>query len=135
MNTKRQIINFLWVGGLNTLVGYSLYAFFIFINLRYFLALLFSTCLGIFFNFITICKFVFKKLNNGVFFKFIATYVFLYLLGLIYIQILKKININLYLSGLVTIISLSIISFTLSKFFVFKDKNNTVLNSKNRNLG
>ena len=135
MNTKRQIINFLWVGGLNTLVGYSLYAFFIFINLRYFLALLFSTCLGILFNFITIGKFVFKKSNNGVFFKFIATYVFLYLLGLIYIQILKKININLYLSGLVTIISFSIISFTLSKFFVFKDKNNTVLNSKNRNLG
>ena len=67
---KKELINFLIVGFLNTLFGYSLYAFFIYLGLNYVLAILFSTILGIVFNFKTIGKFVFQNDSNKLIIKF-----------------------------------------------------------------
>ena len=131
---NRQILNFLWVGGLNTLVGYALYAFFIFLDIRFFLALLLATGLGVVFNFFTIGRIVFKQSNSKLFFKFTAMYIFLYFLGLLFIQILKKFHINLYLSGFISVITLSMLSFTLNKYFVFSEKKEVDYGSEKETL-
>lgn len=131
---NRQILNFLWVGGLNTLVGYALYAFFIFLDIRFFLALLLATGLGVVFNFFTIGRIVFKQSNSKLFFKFTAMYIFLYFLGLLFIQILKKFHINLYLSGFISMITLSMLSFTLNKYFVFSEKKEVDYGSEKETL-
>lgn len=126
---KSQVIRFICVGMLNTMVGYGLYAFFIFIHIRYFLALFLATCLGIIFNFITIGKIVFKRKNLKKFLKFSFMYIILYFLGLIFISLLNKLNINLYFSGFVSMILLSGLSFFGNKFIIFKNENINKVNT------
>ena len=48
---KKQFFSFLIIGGLNTLFGYGIFTFFIFINFHYTVAMMFSTIIGIIFNF------------------------------------------------------------------------------------
>jgi putative flippase GtrA len=120
MKTKQQVIRFMGVGAINTLVGYSLYAFFISLGVRYFLSLLFATFLGLMFNFFTTAKIVFKRFDNKNFFKFLLVYLFLYFTSVIFIKILSEFRIDLYVSGIIVIL-LSIPAFLLNKYFVFKE--------------
>ena len=119
---KRQFILFIIIGGLNTLFGYTIFALFIFCKLHYTIAVLFSTILGIIFNFFTTGRVVFKNKKNHLFFKFVLIYGILYLINISIITLLNKISNNLYLNGAISIATLSIISFFSSKYYVFKEK-------------
>lgn len=127
---KRQIFSFACVGILNTMVGYGLYAFFLFTHISYFLALFLATCLGVIFNFITIGKIVFKRLKLKKFFNFSLMYIILYFLGLILINLFNKFNINLYFSGFLAMIFLSSLSFVGNKFIIFKNNDKEKYNTK-----
>ncbi len=125
MNIKHQAIIFILVGGLNTLFGYSLYAFFIYIGLRYPLAILFSTLLGILFNYRSIGKFVFNYSNHDLFFKFIGVYLIIYLFNLFLIQIVHSLVVNLYFAGFIALPPSATLAFILNKHFVFRKKYET----------
>lgn len=124
-----KFIKFLFAGGLNTIFGYSIFAILIFSGFHYTLAVFFSTMLGIFFNFKTIGKIVFKNNSNKLIFKFIGVYTIIYLLNILFLKILKSYNFDIYLAGALLIIPMAMLSFILNKKFVFIQ----VTNSKQGN--
>ncbi|HEY6837603.1 MAG TPA: GtrA family protein [Geobacteraceae bacterium] len=117
-----RLPKFLLVGVLNTVFGYSLFAFFIFVGLHYSLAVLLSTVLGILFNFKTIGRLVFRSHNNRLIFRFVATYGLTYLLNVVFLRILDGLRVNMYIAGMLLLIPLALISFVLQKKYVFTEK-------------
>ena len=122
IETKKQFITFLFVGVINTVFGYSVFAFFIFFHIRYYLAFLFSGLLGVMFNFITTGRIVFKNKDFGLFYKFILISTILYFLHIILVKIFNIYINNFYISGLITMGFTAFIAFYLNKK-VFTIKN------------
>ena len=116
-----QVYKFIFVGILNTIFGYSLFALFIYLGLYYPLAVLLSTILGVLFNFKTIGRLVFDSNDNGLIFRFIFVYAITYLLNIFFLWLLKKLGSeNMYIDGFALLIPLAAVSFLLNKFFVFR---------------
>ena len=127
-NIDYKFIKFLFVGSFNTLVGYLVYSFFIFIGIHYSISALFSTIFGIIFNFFTTSKLVFKNSKLSLFFKFFAVYVFCWYIAVIFIHFYKIfIGNNEYLAGFIILFPNAIISYTLMKYYVFKSNNKNSL--------
>ena len=120
---KKQLIKFLFVVILNTIFGYSLFAFFIFLNMHYSLAVLCSTILGALFNFKTIGKLVFDSHDNSLIFRFVAVYIVIYILNISFLWFFKYLGFgNMYINGMVLLAPLALVSFVLNKKFVFRTK-------------
>ena len=117
---KKQILNFILVGILNTFFGYSIYALFITLGFNYIWAVLFATILGVLFNFKTIGKYVFGSHENTLIVKFFSVYVVVFIVNVIIIKIFKTYNFNDYISGAFALIPSATVSFVLNKFYVFK---------------
>ena len=118
---KRQDVKFLLVGIMNTAFGYGLFALFIYLGLYYPLAVLFSTILGVLFNFKTIGKLVFGSSDNGLIFRFILVYIITYFLNIFFLWLFKWLGFdNMYINGFLLLIPLAAVSFLLNKFFVFR---------------
>ena len=116
-----QVYKFIFVGILNTIFGYSLFALFIYLGFYYPLAVLLSTILGVLFNFKTIGRLVFDSNDNGLIFRFILVYAITYLLNIFFLWLLKKLGSeNMYIDGFALLIPLAAVSFLLNKFFVFR---------------
>lgn len=116
---KHQALRFLLIGILNTLVGYSMYAFFLFCGLNYSLALGLATVLGVLFNFKTIGTLVFRVNRNTLIFRFILVYIVTFCLNLLLIKMFIQFGLNAYTAGVITIIPMAAASFLLNKYFVF----------------
>lgn len=113
--TQKQFTVFLFVGAINTIFGYSIFYFFIFLNLSYYLSFLIASLFGLIFNFMTTGRIVFKSKNIRLFYKYILTSIILYFL---YIGLFKIINgyiNNFYISGLITMMLTAFLSFYLNK--------------------
>lgn len=117
--TKKQFIIFLIVGGINTIFGYGIYAFFIFMGFHYFYASLFSRIFGFIFNFFTMGKCVFKKINLNLMKKFIIYNITTYFLFILLIKLFFLWNFNVYLSGLLASGLMAILSYLINKYIVF----------------
>ena len=111
---------FLFVGALNTLFAYTLYAILITIGLIPNLALFLQYILGVLWNFKTTGKIVFKNNDNRLIFKFVLSYVFTFFINSILLNILLKF-INEYLAQAILILPIAILSFAIFKFWVFRD--------------
>jgi putative flippase GtrA len=112
------------VGVVNSVFGYSVYALFIFFNFHYLVASLFSTILGVLFNFKTTGIFVFKSRNNNLIYKFVGVYIIVYLLNILLLKIFSVLHLNLYVAGAMALLPVAVISFTLNKKYVFCDNCN-----------
>lgn len=117
---KKQIINFILIGILNTIFGYSLYALFIFIGFNYILSVFFATVLGVLFNFNTISKYVFISTDKKLIFKFSSVYFVVFIVNIALIKVFKLLSLNEYSAGLLAIVPVACLSFMLNKFFVYK---------------
>ncbi|WP_010494530.1 GtrA family protein [Paenibacillus elgii] len=117
---NNELIRFLFVGGLNTAFGYSIFALFIFVGLHYSLASLFSTIIGILFNFKSTGILVFNSKKNSLIYKFIAVYGIVYLINVSLLKILSLFITNVYFSGAIILLPLAVLSYILNKKFVFK---------------
>ena len=123
LTLDNHFIRFILVGILNTMVGYGLFALFIYLGLHYSLAVLFSTILGVLFNFKSIGKLVFNSNNNERIYHFISVYILLYLLNVSGLWGLSSIGMeNMYVAGAILLAPLAIISFILNKNFVFNQE-------------
>lgn len=123
---KREIINFIFVGILNTIFGYSIYALLIYLGLDYIWSVFLSTIFGIAFNYKSIGGFVFKERNKLSLIKFVLVYIVLFLLNITIIKFLKLNGFNDYMSGIFSIVLVSIVSFILNKLYVFRENYNEI---------
>lgn len=116
-----KFFKFIFVGVLNTLVSYLLYAFFVTIGLSANIALLCQYILGVLWNFKTTGSIVFKNHNNKLIFKFIGSYIFTFALNSLLLNILlNRIMLNEYLAQGILVLPIAVISFFILKFLVFK---------------
>jgi len=118
---EEKFFKFLFVGALNTLFSYCLYAFFITIGLVANLALFLQYILGVLWNFKTTGSIVFKNNDNKLIFKFVLSYVFTFILNSFLLNFLiYTLKLNEYLSQAILILPIAFISFLIFKLWVFK---------------
>ena len=116
-----QFVTFLFVGVLNTLVGYLLYVFFVWVGCNYIFAPLFSTILGVLFNFKTIGVIVFKSHNNRLLGKFFGVYGMVYVCNVLGLKCLDKVGVtNMYIAGAILVLPLALLGCCSNKKWVFK---------------
>ena len=77
-----RFLRFLFVGALNTAVGYGFFLFFIWIGLPRALSLLLSNVFGVAFNYKTTGVLVFQNKQNSLMLRFFGVYAFVYLINL-----------------------------------------------------
>ncbi|OGT08830.1 MAG: hypothetical protein A2X78_02965 [Gammaproteobacteria bacterium GWE2_37_16] len=118
----KRFCRFILVGILNTIIGYSIYAVFIWLNFHYVWAALFSTVIGTVFNFMTTGRLVFKNSQNHLFLKFVLVYALIYVLNITVIKVVTSFYGNQYFGGAVALFIAVPITFLLNKNFVFKGK-------------
>jgi len=114
-----QFLKFLLVGVLNTIFGYGIFASLIYLGLHYALAIALATVIGVMFNFKTVGYFVFSSKDNRKIIKFILVYIVIYILNTIGVKIISEFGQNYYISGLLMLIPLALISYCLNLKFVF----------------
>ena len=114
-----RLIRFLFVGGINTLFGYIVFASLILLQIHYSIASLLSTILGILFNFFTTGRIVFNNDNPKLLFRFFGVYGITYLFNLLFLRIFDTCKVNLLIAGILLILPSSFLSYTLNKSFVF----------------
>ena len=118
---NRNIFRFIIIGLVNSFFGYSLYAFFIFMNIKYQLAITLATLVGIFFNFSSYRLYFFDdKFNIYSLIKFFFSYILIYLLNLFCLNLLT-IKINPYLSQLICFPVVVLLNWVSLNLWVFKN--------------
>ncbi|MEJ5168885.1 MAG: GtrA family protein [Arcobacteraceae bacterium] len=115
-----EIVRFLFIGTLNTIFYYAIYALFIFIGFNYILALSVSTLIGMLFSFKMFGKFVFNSSDGRLIAKFVVAVFINYLIAVCLVYMFKQFGFNYYLSGLFASIIGAGSSFLLNKYYVFK---------------
>ncbi len=119
---KKQIVRFLIVGILNTVVYYILYSLFLYFKFDYRMAVAFATIIGVLFNFKSFGKYVFDNNDNSIIYKFIGVYIILFLTNILLINVFYILINNYYIAGFFAIFPYAIVSYYLNKEFVFKKK-------------
>lgn len=114
-----QLIRFLLVGGLNTVVGYSIFAFFVWAGLSYQIAIGLATVLGVAFNFQSTGRLVFGGARWSQLVRFVAAYAAVYLVNIGAVALLLRAGLNVYLANAVVILPLALMAFVLQRRFVF----------------
>ncbi|WP_175704203.1 GtrA family protein [Burkholderia ambifaria] len=117
--TLVQLLRFLAVGGLNTLVGYSLFALLTYAGLAYPVAIGLATVGGVLFNFQSVGRLVFDGAPRSRFWRFVGVYCVIYLLNLGGVRLLLGLDANIYIANALTLLPLSVIAFILNRRLVF----------------
>lgn len=117
---KKQILRFLFVGAVNTVIYFILYSIFVFVGFDYKLAVLFATILGILFSFHTLGRFVFYNNDKKLIYRFILVYTALYLVNILCINIFESVFSNYYISGFIASLLIAVLTFILNRNYVFK---------------
>jgi putative flippase GtrA len=122
------------VGILNTLFSYSIYAFLLFIGLSYWGAATLSAIIGVIFNFKTTGRLVFGNQNNQLIFRFIGVNVVNYIFGISGLWIFNACGANMYFAGIIMIPPSALLSYVLSKKFVFIGTRSLVYEQRNQSI-
>ena len=117
-----RLVRFLFVGGLNALFGYSMFALGLLIGLSPELALLAATVLGILFNFVTTGRLVFGTANRQLLPRFVLVYGLVYGLNAAVLRVLILTGLSPFLAQAVLVPASAVVTFLLMKTFVFSEK-------------
>lgn len=122
----KKEFRFLFVGGLNTAVGYGSYAAIIYLSDNYKLAYVLSNIIGIthsyFWNkFYTFRKQSAKKMSVGEITRFLSVYLVSFCIGLFMLWLLvEQLGMNDYIAGFVQLLFTTLISWFGHNKFSFK---------------
>jgi len=117
---NNEIIRFLLVGILNTIVGYIVFSTLYFVLNSEIISLLLAYILGILFNYKTYSKYVFTSSDRQVFVNFIMIYLGIFLLNTVFLKIfINMIYFNPYISQFLLILIVTPILYLLQKKYVF----------------
>ena len=119
-NQNKKFILFLCVGLLNTLFGYSIFAFFLWIGVHFTISALISTIAGILFNFTTFGRIVFKNNSYSNLPKFVFIYALNYFLGVGVLYYCDQLDYNLYFVQAILLMPSAVLRYLLMKYFVYK---------------
>ncbi len=114
-----QFLRFILVGGLNTAFGVGVYCLAIFVGAPYYVATLLSNVLGVCFNFITTGNLVFRNNDTHLIFRFVLTYIIIYILNTIVVKGFILLNFNDYWSGILATPIIALFSYNILKKFVY----------------
>lgn len=117
---SKRFTRFILIGIINTAFGYSLYALLLFIGLRFDLAILIATILGVLFNFKTTGIFVFNNTRNNLVLRYFGAYSIVYLVNVLLVWLMLKSNISSYLAQAFAMPVLALLSYATQRDFVFK---------------
>ena len=119
---ERKFVKFLFVGFINTVFSYIIYAVCVTILSRPTLSLGISYIIGILFNFQTTGRIVFKNSNNKLIVKFFICYITTFFINKYTLSTLvDTYGIDKYLSQAILVFPIALISFLLLKNFVFNE--------------
>lgn len=117
---ERKFVKYLFVGFMNTIFSYVIYAICVTILSRPTLSLAVSYVIGILFNFQTTGRIVFKNKNNTLIFKFFLSYLTTFFINRYFLDMLvSTFHVDKYLSQAILVFPIAMISFMLLKHFVF----------------
>jgi putative flippase GtrA len=118
----RKFIRFLFVGGINTVVGYGLFAVLVYAGLQPELALAIATVLGVLFNYLTTGALVFQNRDHSRILRFIAVYGVIYLLNAGALRSLLYAGLSPLLAQLFLVPVVAVATFFALRSFVFREE-------------
>ncbi len=116
-----RFVRFLFVGGLNTLFSYVIYAILILLNVHYTLATLISTILGIIFNFFTTGSIVFRNRKLSLMLRFFLVYGFTYLVNILLLSFFETKQVDMLIAGAIVTLPVALLSYFLNAKLVFRE--------------
>ncbi len=116
-----RFVRFLFVGGLNTLFSYVIYAILILLNVHYTLATLISTILGIIFNFFTTGSIVFRNRKLSLMIRFFLVYGFTYLVNILLLSFFETKQVDMLIAGAIVTLPVALLSYFLNAKLVFRE--------------
>lgn len=119
---RAPFIRFLFVGGLNTLFGYGVFAAGLAIGLVPELALLIATIMGIAFNFVTTGRLVFGSANCRRLPRFCIAYGIVYLMNATAMRLVVGAGVSAFAAEAVLLPIAALVTFQGMKMFVFGEK-------------
>lgn len=122
LKIDNQLSRYILVGSINTLFSCFLYLLLSQLGFYYIYALSITWCVGVLFSFKATGKWVFKNNDKTLLIKFIALYCIIYLISIGLLKIGNSVLNNSSLSGIITIIITSGLSFLGNKNLVFITK-------------
>jgi putative flippase GtrA len=114
-----RFMRFLMVGGLNTIVGYTLFTIFIFAGAGTTIAAVGATVLGVLFNFRSIGLMVFGSSGKGVFVRFVTVYVAQLAANLALLRGSAMLRISSIVAEAIILPTLAIATFLVMRRWVF----------------
>lgn len=119
---ERKFVKYLFVGFLNTIFSYAVYAFIVTLTGRPRFSLALSYIIGILFNFQTTGRIVFKNNDDRLIVKFFLCYLTTFFINSYSLETLvNTVGMDKYSSQAVLVFPIAMISFLLLKNFVFKE--------------
>jgi len=116
----RQFVKFLFVGVLNTGVGYGLFVLFVLFKLGPGISLFLATALGVLFNYLTTGRLVFAARGLGRLPYFVAVYGLTFVLNLWSLRFLLSAGFSPILAQAILLPLMVVLNFALNKIFVFR---------------
>jgi putative flippase GtrA len=117
---RRQFVRFVLVGGINTLFSYLVYAALLYLGLPYVAANFGAMLLGVMFSFRTQGWLVFGNTSGRLIFRFAACWCLIFLVNIAIIWSLIRLGLNAYLSGAFALLPVTVISYLVQRFLVFR---------------
>ncbi len=122
---ERKFVKYLFVGFMNTVFSYAVYALFVTFTNRPLYSLGLSYIIGILFNFQTTGRIVFKNKDNTLIVRFVLCYLTTFFINRWALDVLVgQLNVDKYLSQALLVFPVAMLSFLILKYFVFPAKNN-----------
>ena len=117
-----HLLRFLMVGGLNTLFGYGLFAFFVWVGLRAEIAIFLGNIIGPLFNYVTYGKLAFsRRLDRHNLPRFIGNYVAFYFINVALLRLcLNMLHLSTYMTQLILTPFMALGMFFTLRYFVFR---------------
>jgi putative flippase GtrA len=115
----RRFATFLVVGGLNTLIGYAIFAGLILVGLSTAPAVVLGTVLGVLFNFVSTGGVVFRNRAARLLPRFVAVYAVQMGLNITAIEGLAQLGAGPLVAGAITLPPLAVFTYFAMKRFVF----------------
>jgi len=118
--SENRFVRFLFVGGLNTLFGYGVFAGLILLHVWYPVAAAIATVLGILFNFKTTGALVFRSHDSSLIFRFLLVYGISYAVGVLVLRVTNELGLPILLVSGAMLLPMAVFSYTLQRILVFR---------------